>query len=124
MKPGIENHPALRLGKFLKDQRIGANLTLREAARKLGVMSSVLSELELGIGDHFSEQMADRMQDCYQIDDEWYIIEQLCEELSRSNVLSIGDIYYEEDLLPALFKLTDEERKKLLTMLGFKHMEL
>jgi transcriptional regulator with XRE-family HTH domain len=120
MKEGIENHPALRLGKFLRDQRIGADLGLREASRRLGVLPSLLSELERGIGDNLSQALADKMQECYQIDDEGYILEKLCDEVSRTEPLAISDIYDEDDVLPIFIPLNDEQRKKFLKTLGFK----
>ena len=120
MKPGIENHPAIRMGEFLKNQRIGAGLTLREASVKIGVPASKLAELERGIGDHLNDVVYDGILDYYGIDNELYILEALNEEVVKSPILAISDIYYEEELLPAFIPLTEKQRERILKTLGFR----
>ena len=120
MKPEIENHPAVRLGRFLKDQRIGAGLSLRDASNKIGLAPSKLSELELGIGDHLTEDVYWGMQQAYRIDNEGYIVEELCEEVSKTDILTFADVFDENDVLPAFIPLDENQRNKLLTILGFR----
>lgn len=119
MKPGIENHPAVRLGQFLKEQRIEAELTLRDAAAKLEIDITRLSELERGIGDHLDAELYVLMQATYRVDDETYILEKLCTEVQASTILRISDIYKREELLPAFKVLTNEEEVEFLKTVGW-----
>ena len=77
MKLNVENHPAVRLGRFIREQRLEAGFTLREAAFKVGLRPSEFAELEHGIGDHLSEQIFDNISSIFRVDDETFIFENL-----------------------------------------------
>lgn len=125
----IESHPAIKLGQFIKDQRIGAGYTLSEAAKKIGMKPSALSELEKGIGDNLSlkdntsnHALYWKMVLVLEIDDEQYKLEHICNLFAENDVkiLKISDIFDEEDVLPAFIPLTEKQREKFLKVLGFR----
>lgn len=106
MNPDQSNHPAVKLGKFIKDQRIGAGLTMSTLARKMKIKPSVLSDIELGIGDHLTAIRYDKIKDLCRVDDETWKFEQLVEETQKSSILERRDILGDDvdSLMPAFPK--------------------
>ena len=121
MKSGIENHPAVRLGKFVKDKRIESGLTLRDAAAWLEIDPSKLSNLEMGIGHHINDVLRDEMIHCYCLDcDGAEELVNRSAEVDKLKPLTITDIFDEDDVLPLFIPLNDEQRTEFLRVLGFK----
>jgi transcriptional regulator with XRE-family HTH domain len=120
MKPNIENHPAVRLGRFIREQRLRSGFTLREAAIEVGLRPSEFAELEHGIGDHLSEQIFDNISSIFRVDDETFIFENLVEETQNSDILEFSDVFEKEEILPLLRPLTEEQRKQWFEFFGFE----
>ena len=118
MKPNVENHPAVRLGRFIREQRLGAGFTLREAAFKVGLCPSEFAELEHGIGDHLSGQVFLNIVSAFRMDNETFIFEDLFEETQNSDILEFTDVFEKEEILPLLRPLTEEQRKRWFEFFG------
>lgn len=100
-KSNISNHPAVKLGNFIKNQRIGAALTLCQLARKMRVKPSILSELERGIGDHLTAFRYNKIQEACRVDCETWKFEKLVMETQKSSILDLCDLCTKSDLMPA-----------------------
>jgi len=101
VKNKFKNHPAVKLGEFIKNQRIGAGLTLSSFCKLAKVRPSIMSELERGIGDHLTVRLYDEIQQHCHVDCETWKFEKLVMAAQKSSILEISDIYKKSDLLPA-----------------------
>lgn len=119
MKENIKNHPAIKLGQFIKDHRIKRELTLRDASKALNCNVSDLSNVERGVGDHINESLFYSLISLYEIK-ETELFKHLYLTFKSSSVLKISDIFSREEVLPAFKILSPEQTQAFLETLGFE----
>lgn len=97
----LYQHPAIQLGEFIKNQRIGAGLTLRIFCQKTKIPPCIQSELERGIGDHLTVNRYHKISEtCCGLNED-YIFKNLVKQVENSSILENRDLYEKEELYPA-----------------------
>lgn len=116
MKNSIKSHPAVVLGRFIKNKRIdNAALTGREFAMKMGIMPSDASNLEFGIGDNWHIISDNKLIEILKLKDDdlvkfYELRKNVGDRLSRMGCgLTLSDVFDREELRPIFLPLDKQE---------------